>query len=148
MALKSSHLMDHFGIECLSCTGIRASDLFSSDAYCMVHVCAFPGQIKTWRSSTRAGTINPIWHELFECRVNWPKNEISSSAAITVEVWDQDFISADDFLGEVIIPIPIASGEDTFELMLESNRSKSNIKAKGRIKLNTKRLYQADGYAV
>jgi hypothetical protein len=122
-------------IECSRCSGLRKSDLLASDPYCIVHVCAQPGQVKSWRSSTAFGTLNPVWLETFECRVNWPKNEVSSAATITVEIWDHDQISSDDFLGEVCIPIPIANGEDALNLPLESNRSKSQTKAKGRIQL-------------
>eukprot|EP00746_Dinoflagellata_sp_MGD_P167347 gnl/MRDRNA2_/MRDRNA2_97894_c0_seq1.p1 gnl/MRDRNA2_/MRDRNA2_97894_c0~~gnl/MRDRNA2_/MRDRNA2_97894_c0_seq1.p1 ORF type:complete len:1860 (-),score=284.54 gnl/MRDRNA2_/MRDRNA2_97894_c0_seq1:283-5451(-) len=122
-------------IECSRCIGLRKSDLLASDPYCIVHVCAQPGQVKSWRSSTHFGTLNPVWLETFECRVNWPKNEVSSAATITVEIWDHDQISSDDFLGEVCIPIPIANGEDTLNLPLESNRSKSPTKAKGRMQL-------------
>jgi hypothetical protein len=47
-------------IECSRCINLRKSDLLASDPYCIIHVCASPGQVKSWRSSTHFGTTSPV----------------------------------------------------------------------------------------
>eukprot|EP00746_Dinoflagellata_sp_MGD_P034334 gnl/MRDRNA2_/MRDRNA2_182032_c0_seq1.p1 gnl/MRDRNA2_/MRDRNA2_182032_c0~~gnl/MRDRNA2_/MRDRNA2_182032_c0_seq1.p1 ORF type:complete len:875 (-),score=111.58 gnl/MRDRNA2_/MRDRNA2_182032_c0_seq1:109-2733(-) len=122
-------------VQVIQATGIRRADLVRSDAYVCVSVCTSPGCVSSWKTSVCPSTLNPVWMEQQDFRVNWPSNEISSAATVHLELWDHDMISTHDFLGEASFPLPVEVGEDVFERKLRSNRSKSLVEAKGKIQV-------------
>ncbi|GAV03864.1 hypothetical protein RvY_14233 [Ramazzottius varieornatus] len=74
-----------------------------SDPYCKINLV--PGRASEYKYRTRhiMQTLNPEWKETFTFQSIDP-NEIHHKQ-IEITVWDWDRLSADDFLGEVIVDL-------------------------------------------
>jgi hypothetical protein len=60
---------------------------------------------RTARTTTRHGTLNPVWKEELTFEVTNPR------AGLVVEMWDEDAVGK-DFIGHVVIPLrPLARGK-------------------------------------
>ena len=79
---------------------LKAMDLFTSDPYVTMQ-----GNRKTFKTQVVKKTLNPVWEEGFELDVTDP------AAVVVFQVWDWDFLSKDDFMGGVDIPlVDVADG--------------------------------------
>lgn len=133
-----------FGVELIGAVGLRNADFLASDPYAVVLVNTAPRQNCSWRSRVIDNTLNPVWRELHEFQLNWPNNELSEAVEVKIEVWDNDDLNADDFLGEVSFPLPTGNGENLIDLELKDNRLKGTNEAKGRLRA---RVYFRDQFA-
>jgi len=79
------------------------------------------------------GTLNPVWREIHEFQINWPRDEIESAPTVKIEVWDWDGVSADEFLGEISFPLPTGDGENLIDMEVQPNRSKGQNSVRGHI---------------
>eukprot|EP01122_Echinamoeba_exundans_P004202 TRINITY_DN14219_c0_g1_i1.p1 TRINITY_DN14219_c0_g1~~TRINITY_DN14219_c0_g1_i1.p1 ORF type:complete len:622 (-),score=159.44 TRINITY_DN14219_c0_g1_i1:68-1933(-) len=64
-----------------------------SDPYCVLSV----GTV-TRKTSVKNKTLDPVWNEPFDF-------DFSHSQVLTINVFDKDLISADDFLGQVVVDL-------------------------------------------
>lgn len=74
----------------IRCTRLMMMDLTSSDPFCDIFCNA-----KNLQTSVKYGQMNPEFHERFEIDVTNP------SATVKIVVKDKDFLSDDDFMGQV-----------------------------------------------
>jgi hypothetical protein len=85
----------------------------------------------TVRTTTRQKNLNPDWGMVFP--MDWDR----SMRYIKVEVWDEDYTSADDFLGSVFIPV--GSFYDGYNSQrwyrLGKRSSKSNVRGEIEIEI-------------
>ncbi|CAK8989604.1 unnamed protein product [Durusdinium trenchii] len=86
---------------------LAARDIFSSDPYCVVNVSRSSESKRKWqpwkgmgRTRTIKGNCNPSWNEAFLMQY------VLEEDAIHFSVWDEDALSKDDALGEVLLPSP------------------------------------------
>jgi hypothetical protein len=122
------------GISPIRAIGIMAADVFFSDPYCVVYVHTGPMHNRSWTTSTVENTLNPEWDQSHEFCINWPKGEfLETKPHIKLEVWDWDPWNADDFLGEVTIPLPVLDTNDCLDLELRPNRTKGATMVSGRM---------------
>jgi len=107
------------------CTRLMAMDLVSSDPYVDVFCNA-----KNLQTSVKYSELNPAWHESFEIDVTNP------SAKVKLVVKDKDFLTSDDFMGQVELNLSdYADGKErrqTFTLcdefmMLEDDNDRGDI---------------------
>lgn len=83
-----------------SAAGLAKADYFSSDPYCVVR-CVASMLLKPWKGGGRTATIkkntNPTWAEAFVL------HEVSQEEDLHFSVWDEDVLSQDDALGEIVL---------------------------------------------
>jgi hypothetical protein len=87
---------------------IRDEDTASSDPYVRFTL----GKQKR-RSSVVNQDLNPVWREMFEFQIT------SRSEKLLMEVFDQDMIGSDDFMGRVTLDLAELSDNRTSELVLD-----------------------------
>ena len=75
-------------------TDIRVADLLSSDPYVRVECNG-----RTFRTRVKRQTLNPDYNETFEVDVSDP------SEVLRISLWDWDRLSADDFLGDILVQL-------------------------------------------
>ncbi|EGB11313.1 hypothetical protein AURANDRAFT_7645, partial [Aureococcus anophagefferens] len=73
---------------------IRVADLLSSDPYVRVECNG-----RTFRTRVKRQTLNPEYNETFEVDVSDP------AEVLRISLWDWDRLSADDFLGDVLVQL-------------------------------------------
>lgn len=73
---------------------LKAMDLFTSDPY-----VTMTGNRKTFKTEVVKKTLSPVWEEGFELDITDPQ------AVVVFQVWDWDFLSKDDFMGGIDIPL-------------------------------------------
>lgn len=78
----------------IGCTNLTSSDVGLSDPYCEIQCNSIVLQ-----TSVKWYTLNPIFNESFEIEVTNPQ------ADIHIILRDKDLFSADDFLGQLILPL-------------------------------------------
>jgi len=77
---------------------------------------------KIRRTATIRKTLNPEWYESFEFEVDPQKHEL------VLDVFDENRLTRDDFLGRVTIPIHSISEEDTrITRMLDKRSDRSTV---------------------
>lgn len=85
-------------IDIIKAIGLRASDRnllgqhTSSDPYCIIKL-----ENQSFRTKTIYYTLNPEWMETFKIWIRSPPTKL------VIEVWDEDNMSKDDFLGQVVL---------------------------------------------
>jgi hypothetical protein len=121
------------GVEIVRAIGLRSADLLTSDPYCSVLVGSAPRQLSFWKTAVRFGTLNPVWREVHEFKINWPLDELEHAPEVKLEIWDFDSSSNDEFLGEITFALPHADGENFVDMEVQPNRSKSPNTVKGRL---------------
>ena len=107
-----------------------------------------PGQYGGIYSRVRPATLNPVWNEYVELRVEGGEldeesgeydNRHAPYTALRLEVWDRDRLSRDDFIGEVYVRLcPLMDGRvHAYELPLGDPEGKSGADdgVQGTIKL-------------
>lgn len=96
------------------------------------YVKLFIGDSGTWRSPTKHKTLNPNWN----VEVNFTVADLSRAAYALCEIWDADTGTADDPLGEVVLPLGqmLLCGDGT-EVDLAIGRSRKAEKTSGTIRL-------------
>jgi serine/threonine protein kinase len=95
----------------------------TSDPYCIVSVIGAKGGNKI-RTKTVYKSLSPVWGEKYEFDVT-----SNSHASIDIEVWDEDFLTPDEFLGTVSIPldsIPVGVPHDQY-YTLQQKKAKDKI---------------------
>jgi len=132
---QSNSVCGTFGINCIRAVDLRIADFISSDPYYVVRVGAGPDQSCTFRSSTLMATTSPEWHEVHETLINWPRASMEEKAVVSIEIWDYDKTSSDEFLGEVAFPLPTQTAETVLELDVKANRAKGSGAAQGRVQV-------------
>lgn len=71
------------------------------DVYCVASIAGGPKQDRAHeRTKTCKNTKQPVWDEIFEFPLSVPE-----LAVITLECWDDDTVSGDDYLGHVSLPV-------------------------------------------
>eukprot|EP00439_Symbiodinium_sp_Y106_P030900 s444_g3.t1 len=85
-------------------TGLSSLDLFSgSDPYCVVSVQGSGGVSKPWKGGGRTPYVsndqNPVWEESFLIE------DVLHEEVLYFSLWDHDFSSKDDPLGNVSLPV-------------------------------------------
>mmetsp|Transcript_21028 Transcript_21028/g.47162 ORF Transcript_21028/g.47162 Transcript_21028/m.47162 type:complete len:615 (+) Transcript_21028:64-1908(+) len=125
-------------IDIRSASKLRTADLLSSDPYCVVSVMCGPRTDRHFTTSIRFSSLNPTWNESHSFEVNWLledyeewRRNSNSHPGILIEMFDHDEFSTDDFMGEVMIPLPTKELHKPMTLPLHSNRLKSMATAKG-----------------
>ena len=110
-------------VRVLHARGVKVCDITSSDPYVVLSV----GKISK-KTKTKKKTLDPIWDEIHSLPYvsfysfiflvslisfnRWPEGE-----DLSVDVYDQDRLSRDDFLGQVLIRFPearMSSGRTRF----------------------------------
>ena len=81
-------------ITIIRATDIRVADLMSSDPYVRVECNG-----RVFRTRVKPQNLNPEYNETFEVDVSDP------AEMLRVSLWDWDRLSADDFLGDVMIQL-------------------------------------------
>ena len=54
---------------------------------------------------------NPVWNEAFHFRYE------DVSSVITIELWDKDWLSSDDFMGKLLIPVTSIKVKKNFKFL-------------------------------
>ncbi|CAE7245713.1 Synaptotagmin-4 [Symbiodinium microadriaticum] len=85
-------------------TGLSSLDLFSgSDPYCVVSVQGSGGVSKPWKGGGRTPYVsndqNPVWEESFLVE------DVLHEEVLYFSLWDHDFASKDDPLGNASLPV-------------------------------------------
>lgn len=100
-----------------------------SDPYCVLVIEGSKEKVKT---KIRFKTLSPVWNEKFTFTL---EGEISSSI-LHLEMWDHDFLSSDDFMGQVNVPIrETMTKEPVTKWYLLTQRPGKNEKVSGDIRL-------------
>eukprot|EP01097_Dermamoeba_algensis_P001622 TRINITY_DN1609_c0_g1_i1.p1 TRINITY_DN1609_c0_g1~~TRINITY_DN1609_c0_g1_i1.p1 ORF type:complete len:427 (+),score=92.58 TRINITY_DN1609_c0_g1_i1:43-1323(+) len=105
-----------------------------SDPYCVVKSTFNKQQFKT---KVVKKTLNPDWNEKFKFFA--PKLD----GALQVKLWDKDKFTADDFLGEVSIPINSLQPGKEQDLWLELKDEPKEVQKKEKGQLHVKLSYSA-----
>jgi len=117
-----------------SASDLRAADMSlfgkgTSDPYVKLITTTIPRPSTTWKSKVIKKNLNPVWNETGIVQLI-----TTTKPEFLIEIWDED-LDADDFLGEAVLPLPTAPGEQEVELVLNTNKSKNKRDAKGAVKL-------------
>ncbi|KXJ28856.1 E3 ubiquitin-protein ligase NEDD4-like [Exaiptasia diaphana] len=130
-ALKYLH------VEVIEAKDLCKKDIFGlSDPYCKVMVYRgdpTTGIIDSATTQTKKKTLDPKWNETFTFRVNPLDNNL------LVQVFDENRVTRDDFLGEVYISIKrlrFYQIETVMEISLKPRSIKSRVKGKVCLKLS------------
>jgi len=84
-------------LEVLEAKNLKAGDIGgTSDPYCNIKF-----DDKTEKTSTIKSTVNPVWNEKFKFAVK-TGNEI-----LEIDIMDYDFMSTDDSIGKVKVPLSL-----------------------------------------
>jgi len=118
-------------IEVVKAVGLKTADLVTSDPYCVGFICTGPKTVRSWKTTTVYRTTNPEWYETSEFPINFPVDKMEPPPTVKIEVWDWDQFSSHDYLGEVMLPLPVTDGEQTFEVELQPNFTKGSNLVKG-----------------
>ncbi|XP_071965157.1 E3 ubiquitin-protein ligase NEDD4-like [Antedon mediterranea] len=112
--------------------GLAKKDIFgASDPYVKITLLKGGGSIEeilSKQTKTRKKTLNPRWNESFSFRVNHATNKL------LFEVFDENKVTRDDFLGQVQIPLYIVLPENANtwnnhkDYILRPRSSKSRVK--------------------
>ncbi|KAL6071210.1 RPS6 protein kinase [Balamuthia mandrillaris] len=114
----------------LTVTAVEGSSLAAkdmggtSDPYCILSVDGQKAKTKVKKK-----TLDPKWNETFTFKVYSP-------TTIHLEVWDKDLFTADDFLGQVDIPLSDLSKDEEVDDWYSLNRRRSGEFVCGQIHLN------------
>eukprot|EP00927_Polykrikos_kofoidii_P071737 TRINITY_DN67969_c0_g1_i1.p1 TRINITY_DN67969_c0_g1~~TRINITY_DN67969_c0_g1_i1.p1 ORF type:complete len:968 (+),score=112.20 TRINITY_DN67969_c0_g1_i1:3-2906(+) len=122
-------------VEILRGIGLASADFLTSDPYCLVQVGHVPRSTCTWRTTTKLATLNPVWCEAHEFTINWPRSEVRSAPPVRIDMYDQDQVSNDEFLGEATFPLPQDDCEELLDIYLRPNRGKGLTEVKGHIQV-------------
>ncbi|OQV14505.1 putative Protein piccolo [Hypsibius exemplaris] len=91
-------------LQVLKARSLKAADKSGfSDPYCKLNLVPARANEYKFRTKCITQTLNPEWKETFSFQSIDP-NEIHHKS-IEITVWDWDRLSADDFLGEVIVDL-------------------------------------------
>lgn len=124
---------------------LAKKDIFgASDPYVKVDLIETQDNavIDSFYTKTKKRTLNPIWDEEFTIRVNPAKHHL------VLEVYDENRLTRDDFLGSVELPLPTISTERTHKTIgsryyiLRPRTSRSKVK--GHLQLYHAFLNQPD----
>eukprot|EP00960_Hanusia_phi_P063278 765436-Hanusia_phi.AAC.1 len=129
----SSVAPDHLsGRKLVTLTVVSASNLPKmdvlrhSDAYCIVYVDG-DDQQPIYRTPTIASCMNPEWHSSFEWLVK------PNMRRLTISVWDEDNLTADDLIGTAVVDLTdLDVLDEEMALELDNPRLRKRLK-----KLNT-----------
>lgn len=76
----------------LNAEGLRIADISgSSDPYIIANI----NNLVTYRTKTVLCTVNPTWNE------EWWVSNVPPGAIVNIDIWDYDFMKADDSIGNV-----------------------------------------------
>lgn len=85
---------------------VAADSNGKSDPYCVIF-CGERGKERRLKSSKRLATLNPVFNEVFDfsVKIDPATQLIAEGQHLRIEVWDWDFLSRDDFIGVVSVPL-------------------------------------------
>ena len=102
-------VMDGKGLKALDSNGL-------SDPYVVVDVNpALSNDFAPLKTKTQKKTLNPFFNEHFS--IDFPQHVSIQNFMLAFTVWDHDYFSADDFMGEVFVPLGNHFSKDTSHRM-------------------------------
>lgn len=102
----------------------------ASDPYCLVTVLGARTGSKI-RTKTIWKNLNPVWNEKYEFEIVSP-----DKAEVQVEVWDEDYLTSDDFMGQLIIPLSEVPLNQVVDKWYTLQKKKDKDKIKGDIHIS------------
>lgn len=102
----------------------------SSDPYCLVTVTGARTGSKI-RTKTIWKNLNPVWNEKYEFEI-----VAADKAEVQIEVWDEDYLSSDDFMGMVTIPLKDLQVNQVVDKWYTLQKKKEKDKIKGDIHIS------------
>lgn len=82
------------------------------------------------RTKTIWKNLNPVWNEKYEFEIVSPEG-----GEVQIEVWDEDYLSSDDFMGQLIVPLSELPLNETLDKWYTLQKKKDKDKIKGDIHL-------------
>ncbi|KYQ90245.1 C2 domain-containing protein [Tieghemostelium lacteum] len=139
-------------IKIVSAKNTLALDLTgTSDPYCLISLIynvqtGFTNNSPIYKTEIIPKTLNPIWKdEEFIFDINQPSQEIY------LEMWDEDKVSKDDFMGMIKLSVEdlirgskLEGSTTILDLPLKSRKSKSKEKNRGTIQIHYQYWSQSD----
>ena len=99
---RGTQSLNELEVVVIKALGIPALDIDgTSDPYCKLIF----GQERFGKTKTIKSSLNPVWNEKFTLSIPSQKH-VGPLDFITVEVWDKDSMSADEFIGSTRIFLP------------------------------------------
>lgn len=83
------------------------------------------------RTKTIWKNLNPVWNEKYEFEI-----VSAEKAEIQIEVWDEDYLSSDDFMGIVTIPLKDLQLNQVVDKWYTLQKKKDKDKIKGDIHIS------------
>lgn len=81
-----------------------------SDPYARIEIIA-DGETHSFKTAVVPNNLHPVWKMVVEVAVE----DVSTIEDAQIEVWDDDHVAKDDFLGRCSIPVQVRRG-DQFHL--------------------------------
>lgn len=83
------------------------------------------------RTKTIWKNLNPVWNEKYEFEI-----VAADKAEVQIEVWDEDYLSSDDFMGMVTIPLKDLQVNQVVDKWYTLQKKKEKDKIKGDIHIS------------
>ena len=83
------------------------------------------------RTKTIWKNLNPVWNEKYEFEI-----VSAEKAEVQIEVWDEDYLSSDDFMGIVTIPLKDLQMNQVVDKWYTLQKKKDKDKIKGDIHIS------------
>lgn len=128
-------------VELVEAQDVAKADLWGeSDPYAVIYIRRKQGCI--WTSSTKMNTKCPIWNETYTFNVEDPESQ-----KLTVQLYDFDQFTSDDFIGVAEIPLSQLKPKSEQDIWLDlvEDLKKEQQKFKGKIHLRM--IYQPESLA-
>jgi Ca2+-binding EF-hand superfamily protein len=90
---------------------LAIKDLFSSDPYYKI----IANGVACWRSKTVKNSLNPLWDEPMTHVILPVVDKKNDKYCVKVEVWDEDLILNDDYMGQVLIELDMSNDKKRIE---------------------------------
>jgi len=97
----------------------------SSDPYALVLVDLKGTRLTEWKSKVIKKTLDPEWKEQTTLEID----SATGPPTLVCEVWNKNWSSADDFIGEAPVPFPHSGGFHKYDSWLASNPGKNGTTA-------------------
>eukprot|EP00002_Diphylleia_rotans_P015068 TRINITY_DN2918_c0_g1_i1.p1 TRINITY_DN2918_c0_g1~~TRINITY_DN2918_c0_g1_i1.p1 ORF type:complete len:640 (-),score=115.45 TRINITY_DN2918_c0_g1_i1:482-2401(-) len=127
---SQDRLLGQLFVKVLGGRDLAIKDFQSSDPYCILHIMGQQSE-QHMHTTVQYSTLNPVWNEEFTFQI------FSRGAKLCLVMWDEDLLTADDFMGQKVFEIfPTLESEEIVDQWSKLERVKSRDKVSGDVHIS------------